>query len=122
ALPPAAQNQGRPSGRRSWTRPYGGRSGRCAVDPVGTPRRDVRGLGGRSGLSPTPQLWEVPTMVGSMSLVGLDVHASQTHAAVLNTATGELSGTRLRMAPAQVVELLAALPAPGRAVEAAGPA
>jgi len=60
-------------------------------------------------------------MVGSMSLVGLDVHASQTHAAVLNTATGELSGTRLRMAPAQVVEFLATLPAPVRAVYEAGP-
>jgi hypothetical protein len=28
-------------------------------------------------------------MKHSMSLVGLDVHASQTHAAVLDTATGE---------------------------------
>ena len=33
------------------------------------------------GLSPTPQLWEVPTMAQSMSLVGLDVHVAQTHAA-----------------------------------------
>jgi hypothetical protein len=32
------------------------------------------------GLSPTPQLWEVPTMDRSISLVGLDVHAAQTHA------------------------------------------
>lgn len=37
---------------------------------------------------PTPQLWEVPTMSESMCLVGLDVHASQTHAAVLRPATG----------------------------------
>jgi hypothetical protein len=49
---------------------------------VGTSRRDVRGLGGKVVLSPTPQLWEVPTMAQIMSLVGLDVHASQTHAAV----------------------------------------
>src|SRR3954470_17004282 len=70
---------------------------------VGTSRRDVRGLGGRMGLSPTPQLWEVPTMQHSMSLVGLDVHASQTHAAILDTATGELRGVKLRMAPAEVV-------------------
>ena len=57
---------------------------------VGTSRRDVRGLGGRVGLSSTPQLWEVPTMAESMSLVGLDVHASQTHAAVLDMVSGEL--------------------------------
>jgi transposase len=73
------------------------------------------------GLSPTPQLWEVPTMAQRMSLVGLDVHASQTHAAVLETATGELRGVRLRMAPGQVVEFLATLPGPVRAVYEAGP-
>src|SRR3954465_1586485 len=88
---------------------------------VGTSRRDVRGLGGRSGLSPTPQLWEVPTMAQSMSLVGLDVHASQTHAAVLDMSTGELRGVRLRMAPGQVVEFLQTLPGPVRAVYEAGP-
>ena len=60
-------------------------------------------------------------MAQSMSLVGLDVHASQTHAAVLDTATGELRATRLRMAPVQVVEFLATLPAPVRAVYEAGP-
>jgi transposase len=73
------------------------------------------------GLSPTPQLWEVPTMVRSMSLVGLDVHASQTHAAILDMATGALRGVRLRMAPAQVVEFLGSLPGPVRAVYEAGP-
>jgi transposase len=73
------------------------------------------------GLSPTPQLWEVPTMQGSISLVGLDVHASQTHAAVLDIATGELRGVRLRMAPIQVVEFLSQLPGPVRAVYEAGP-
>ena len=60
-------------------------------------------------------------MAQSMSLVGLDVHASQTHAAVLDTATGELRGVRLRMAPLAVVEFLATLPAPVRAVYEAGP-
>ena len=60
-------------------------------------------------------------MAHSISLVGLDVHASQTHAAVLETATGELSGTRLRMGPAGVVEFLAQLPDPVRAVYEAGP-
>jgi transposase len=73
------------------------------------------------GLSPTPQLWEVPTMQRSMSLVGLDVHASQTHAAVLDMASGELRGTRLRMAPGDVVQFLAGLPGPVRAVYEAGP-
>jgi transposase len=56
-----------------------------------------------------------------MSLVGLDVHASQTHAAVLDMSTGELSGVRLRMAPTQVVEFLATLPGAVRAVYEAGP-
>jgi transposase len=88
---------------------------------VGTSRRDVRGLGGRSGLSLTPQLWEVPTMAQSMSLVGLDVHASQTHAAILETASGELRGVKLRMAAGQVVEFLLTLPGPVRAVYEAGP-
>lgn len=60
-------------------------------------------------------------MAQSMSLVGLDVHASQTHAAVLDTATGELRGVRLRMAPTAVVEFLITLPGPVRAVYEAGP-
>jgi transposase len=60
-------------------------------------------------------------MAQSMSLVGLDVHASQTHAAVLDTATGELRGVRLRMSPIGVVEFLVALPGPVRAVYEAGP-
>ncbi len=60
-------------------------------------------------------------MQGSISLVGLDVHASQTHAAVLDSATGELRGVRLRMAPAAVVEFLSSLPGPVRAVYEAGP-
>lgn len=60
-------------------------------------------------------------MQQSMSLVGLDVHASQTHAAVLDMASGELRGVKLRMAPGQVVEFLATLPGPVRAVYEAGP-
>jgi transposase len=71
------------------------------------------------GLSPTPQLWEVPTMQVSMSLVGLDVHASQTQAAILRPSTGELSRTRLRMAPLEVLEFLQGL-GPMRAVYEAG--
>jgi len=60
-------------------------------------------------------------MAQSMSLVGLDVHAAQTHAAILDTSTGELRGVRLRMAPIEVVEFLAGLPGPVRAVYEAGP-
>jgi transposase len=60
-------------------------------------------------------------MAQSMSLVGLDVHASQTHAAVLDVSTGELRGVRLRMAPSGVVDFLVALPGPVRAVYEAGP-
>ncbi len=60
-------------------------------------------------------------MAQSMSLVGLDVHAAQTHAAILDVGTGELRGVRLRMAPIEVVEFLAGLPGPVRAVYEAGP-
>jgi transposase len=60
-------------------------------------------------------------MQHSISLVGLDVHASQTHAAILDTSTGELRGVKLRMPPIQVVEFLASLPGPVRAVYEAGP-
>jgi transposase len=56
-----------------------------------------------------------------MSLVGLDVHASQTHAAILDLASGELRCVRLRMAPAAVVGFLAGLRGPVRAVYEAGP-
>jgi len=54
-------------------------------------------------------------MVKAMALVGLDVHARQTHAAVLDPATGELAVSRLRMAPVDVVSFLQKL-APVRAV------
>jgi transposase len=55
----------------------------------------------------------------SISLVGLDVHAAQTHAAVLDLSTGELRGVRLRLAP--VVGFLESLPGPVTAVYEAGP-
>jgi hypothetical protein len=59
-------------------------------------------------------------MTGSMALVGLDVHAAQTHAAVLDLASGELRHARFA-APEQVVDWLARLPQPLRAVYEAGP-
>lgn len=41
-------------------------------------------------------------------LVGLDVHARQTHAAVLDACSGELQSSRLRVAPIKVVSFLEA--------------
>ena len=40
------------------------------------------------------------------SLVGLDVHARETHAAILHLDSGELAVSRLRMAPLKVVGVL----------------
>jgi transposase len=57
----------------------------------------------------------------SISLVGLDVHAAQTHAAILDVTTGELRGVKLRMAPVEVVGFLEGLPGPVSAVYEAGP-
>jgi transposase len=54
-------------------------------------------------------------------LVGLDVHARQTHAAVLDLGSGELGVTRLRMAPIEVVSFLEGLGAGVVAVYEAGP-
>ena len=48
-------------------------------------------------------------MAKGMTLVGLDVHARQTHAAVLDPATGELGVSRLRMAPVEVASFLEGL-------------
>src|ERR671937_463610 len=60
-------------------------------------------------------------MAKAMTLVGLDVHARQTHAAVLDLATGELGVSRLRMAPEEVVSFLQRLGPAVRAVYEAGP-
>lgn len=56
-----------------------------------------------------------------MTLVGLDVHARQTHAAVLDPVTGEIGVSRLRMAPDEVVSFLERLGAVVLAVYEAGP-
>jgi transposase len=56
-----------------------------------------------------------------MTLVGLDVHARQTHAAVLDPATGELGVSRLRLPPLEVASFLERLEPPVRAVYEAGP-
>ncbi len=89
---------------------------------AGTPRIGVRGLGVGVVLAPTPLLWEVPTMMESMALVGLDVHQAQTVAAVLDPGTGELRVERLRGEPAKVVPVfLEELDRPVAAVYEAGP-
>jgi transposase len=53
--------------------------------------------------------------------VGLDVHASQTHAAVLDPASGEVWTRRLRGAPRVALDLLASLGPGATAVYEAGP-
>lgn len=60
-------------------------------------------------------------MANSISLVGLDVHAAQTHAAVLDLSTGELRRRRLNVPPGEVVGFLSSLPGSVRAVYEAGP-
>src|SRR3954465_11873741 len=56
----------------------------------------------------------------AMALVGLDVHARPTHAAVLAPAPGEVRVCRLRRAPVEVVGFLEGL-GTVRAVYEAGP-
>jgi transposase len=60
-------------------------------------------------------------MAGTMTWVGLDVHARSTHAAAIDTLTGEL--TRLRFGPGieGPVAWLGELPGPVRACYEAGP-
>jgi transposase len=57
----------------------------------------------------------------AMTLVGLDVHAAQTHAAIVDPASGELRVSRLRMAPVEVASFLEGLGAGVVAVYEAGP-
>src|SRR6266550_7251218 len=60
-------------------------------------------------------------MAKAMTLVGLDVHARQTHAAVFDPVSGELCVSRLRMPPVEVVAFLQGLGPAVRAVYEAGP-
>jgi transposase len=59
--------------------------------------------------------------VKATCLVGLDVHARRTHAAVLDLRSGELSVRRLVGAPEEVVVFLEGLAGPVVAVYEAGP-
>jgi len=53
--------------------------------------------------------------------VGLDVHASRTAVAVIDTETGEVVKRTVLGRPHAVLELLESLPGPVRAVYEAGP-
>jgi transposase len=59
--------------------------------------------------------------VKATCLVGLDVHARQTHAAVLDPVTGEVRVCKLRMTPVEVIGFLEGLSPGVRAVYEAGP-
>jgi transposase len=59
--------------------------------------------------------------VKAMTLVGLDVHARQTHAAIVDPVTGEVRVSRLRMAPIAVASFLEGLGPGVLAVYEAGP-
>ena|SRR5215210_3465250 len=59
--------------------------------------------------------------VKAMPLVGLDVHARQTYAAILDPGSGELRVSRLRMAPVEVADFLEALGSGVVGVYEAGP-
>jgi transposase len=56
-----------------------------------------------------------------MTWVGLDVHARSTHGAAIHSLTGELERVRFGVGTEAVVEWLAGLPGPVRAVYEAGP-
>jgi transposase len=60
-------------------------------------------------------------MAQAMTLAGLDVHARQTHAAVLDLGSGEIAVRRLVGAPEDVVAFLVELPGPVLAAYEAGP-
>jgi transposase len=60
-------------------------------------------------------------MAKATCLVGLDVHARQTHAAILHMDSGELGVSRLRMAPVEIVDVLERLGPGVLAVYEAGP-
>jgi transposase len=60
-------------------------------------------------------------MTGTMTWVGLDVHARSTHAAAIDSMTGELVRKRFGAGVDEPVAWLASLSAPVRACYEAGP-
>jgi transposase len=60
-------------------------------------------------------------MSGTMTWVGFDVHARSTHAAAIDTVTGELTRTRFGPGIEEPIAWLSELPGPVRACYEAGP-
>jgi transposase len=60
-------------------------------------------------------------MNGTMTWVGMDVHARSTHGAAIDSLSGELRRARFGAGTEEVVEWLAGLPAPVMAAYEAGP-
>ena len=60
-------------------------------------------------------------MTGTMTWAGLDVHARSTHAAAINTLTGELVRQEFGPGVTEPVAWLEGLPSPVRACYEAGP-
>src|ERR1039458_4221177 len=60
-------------------------------------------------------------MTGTMTWVGMDVHARSTHAAAIDSMTGELVRRKFGPGGDEVVGWLVGLPAPVRACYEAGP-
>ena len=60
-------------------------------------------------------------MNGTMTWVGLDVHARSTQAAAIDVVSGELTRARFGAGSEEVVDWLVGLPGPARAVYEAGP-
>ena len=60
-------------------------------------------------------------MRGTMTWVGMDVHARSTHGAAIDSLSGELQRVRFGAGTEEVVGWLAGLRAPVRAVYEAGP-
>jgi transposase len=60
-------------------------------------------------------------MHGTMTWVGLDVHARSTHASAIDVVTGELTRARFGGGSEEVVGWLVGLPGPARVVYEAGP-
>ena len=60
-------------------------------------------------------------MTDAIRWVGLDVHANQTTVAVIDKATGELQGAKLRGSPSMVLDFLARYDGRVIAVYEAGP-
>jgi transposase len=60
-------------------------------------------------------------VTGTMTWVGLDVHARSTHGAAIDSLTGELERVRFGPGTGPVIEWLAGLSGPVRAVYEAGP-